>query len=77
MGGMSKRDLSVLDWIAFTLVAIGSINLGFVGLFKINLMTTILGRYAEASRIVYVLVALAGVYLVAHAVRLRHASLRE
>ncbi|MBN1644999.1 DUF378 domain-containing protein [Candidatus Woesearchaeota archaeon] len=57
-------DMNVLDWIAFVLVVIGSVNWGLVGLFKFNLVTTILGSIPILETIVYVLVGIAGLYLI-------------
>lgn len=52
-----------LDWTAITLVIIGAINWGLIGLFKFDLVATICGGMEGiVSRIIYVLIALAGLY---------------
>lgn len=48
--------------IALALVIIGAINWGLIGLFGLNLVETIFGEMSWLSRIVYVLVGLAGAY---------------
>ncbi|HEY8946362.1 MAG TPA: DUF378 domain-containing protein [Polyangiaceae bacterium] len=57
------RDLSATDWTAIVLTVIGSLNWGLVGLFRFDLVAAIFGPMSLLSRLVYVLVALAGVYL--------------
>jgi hypothetical protein len=47
---------------ALALVIIGAINWGLIGLFGFNLVETIFGEMSWLSRIIYVLVGLAGVY---------------
>lgn len=57
-----------LDAVALILVIVGALNWGLVGLFEFDLVATIVGEdFGEvniASRIVYILVALAGLYLI-------------
>lgn len=57
-------DMNMLDWIAFVLVIIGSINWGLVGLFKFNLVEAILGSIPILATIVYVLVGISGLYMI-------------
>ncbi|SAK92123.1 hypothetical protein AWB76_06766 [Caballeronia temeraria] len=52
-----------VDWIAGALVIIGALNWGLVGLAQFDLVAAILGTGSAASRIVYVLVGLAGLYM--------------
>lgn len=64
-GGMEQvnRGISGLTWTAIVLTAIGAINWGLVGLFEFDLVAAVFGSLSVLSRIVYVLVALAGLYL--------------
>jgi uncharacterized membrane protein YuzA (DUF378 family) len=57
--------LTGLTWAAIALVVIGAINWGLVGLFRIDLVALVFGALSPVSRIVYVVVALAGLYLLA------------
>ena len=61
---MTKR----LDLLALPLVVVGALNWGLVGLFKFDLVAALVGeefgQVNLVSRIVYVLVALAGVALI-------------
>jgi uncharacterized membrane protein YuzA (DUF378 family) len=59
-----KMAKSVLDWIAFVLVIIGAVNWGLVGLFQIDLVNSIFGSISWLATIVYVLVGLAGLYMI-------------
>jgi len=56
------NPLSTVNWIAWALVIIGAINWGFVGILGIDLVATIFGPMSMLSRIVYVLVGVAGLY---------------
>lgn len=47
------------------LVTIGAINWGLIGLFDINLVTTLLGAYPAAVKAVYVLIGVAGLIFAA------------
>jgi hypothetical protein len=62
--------MSGLAWVALVLVIIGALNWGLVGLFNFNLVAAIFGSLSALSRIVYVLVALAGLYLIYLSTRL-------
>ena len=55
---------NVIDWIALVLAIIGGLNWGLVGAFKFDLVATIFGDMSSLSRIVYVLVGLAAIYLI-------------
>lgn len=52
--------MKVLYYIALTLVIIGAINWLLIGLFNFDLVATIFGAMSVMSRIVYVLVGIAG-----------------
>jgi uncharacterized membrane protein YuzA (DUF378 family) len=52
------RALSTIDWIAMTLLIVGGINWGLVGLFSFDLVATLFGAMSPVSRIIYVLVGL-------------------
>jgi uncharacterized membrane protein YuzA (DUF378 family) len=62
-----------LDFIALLLVIVGALNWGLVGLFEFDLVAEIVGEtfgtVNAVSRIVYILVALSGLYLVSHLIR--------
>lgn len=51
-----------LDMIGLILVIIGAINWGLIGLFSFDLVATLFGSMSTFSRIVYVLVGIAGLY---------------
>lgn len=62
---MPKGVKKMLDRIALILVTIGALNWGSVGLFKFDLVAWLFGGQAAIlSRIVYVLVALAGIWCI-------------
>jgi len=52
------------DWVAFVLVIVGAVNWGLVGLFKLDLVALLLGSIPILQTIVYILVGLAGLYLI-------------
>ncbi len=51
-----------LDLVASVLLVIGGLNWGLIGLFKVDLVGSIFG--ALLSRLVYILVGLAAVYMI-------------
>ena len=52
-----------LDWTALTLIIIGAVNWGLIGLFRFDLIATLFGGMESAlSRIIYVIIGLAGLY---------------
>ena len=63
---MQKR----LDVLALTLAAVGAINWGLVSLFEFDLVATLagveFGQTTLASRVVYGLVGLSGLYLLSY-----------
>lgn len=58
--------MKVTTIIAFTLVVIGAIVWGLVGIFNFNLVAAIFGTGTEAvvSRIIYSLVGISGLWLI-------------
>lgn len=64
-GELLKGDFLMLDRIALILVTIGALNWGSIGLFKFDVVAWLFGGQAAViSRIVYVLVALAGIWCI-------------
>ena len=55
--------MNAVDYVAFVLVVVGGLNWGLVGAFEFNLVDTLFGEGSALSRVVYVLVGLAAVYL--------------
>jgi hypothetical protein len=51
------------DWVALSLVIAGALNWGLIGLFRIDIIAVIFGGMESVvSRILYTLIALAGLY---------------
>ena len=49
-----------LDYTALTLVIIGAINWGLIGLFRLDLVSLLFGNMTWLSRVVYTLVGISG-----------------
>ena len=62
MTSISKRKMSSLDWLAWTLVVVGALNWGFVGVSNLNVVSEIAGGSASLVQVVYILVGLSGLY---------------
>ena len=60
-----------MDYTALTLVIIGAINWGLIGIFKLDLVNLLFGNMSWISRIVYSLVGLSGLYLLSMFGRIR------
>lgn len=56
-----KKD--IIYWIALVLVIVGGLNWGLVGAFNFDLVAAIFGVMSTLSRIVYILVGLAALYI--------------
>ena len=54
--------MKALDIIALILVIVGAVNWGLVGLFGLDLVATIFGSMSVVSRIIYVLIGVAGIW---------------
>lgn len=61
--GGTVMKMNAVDYLAFVLVIVGGLNWGLVGAFDFNLVDTLFGEGSALSRVVYVLVGLAAVYL--------------
>ncbi|MFO7807424.1 MAG: DUF378 domain-containing protein [Candidatus Moraniibacteriota bacterium] len=57
------NGLNFIEWLALALVFVGGINWGLVGAFNLDLVETVFGGFNFLSRIVYVVVGLAAIYL--------------
>ena len=49
-----------VDYTALTLVIIGAVNWGLIGIFKLDLVNLIFGNMTWISRVIYTLVGLSG-----------------
>ncbi len=62
-----------LDWVAVVLLIIGGLNWLLVGLFRYDIVAGTLGLATDVlSRIAYVIVGLAAIYMIARAPALLH-----
>ena len=52
-----------LDYTALTLVIIGAVNWGLIGIFKRDLVNLIFGNMTWMSRVIYTLIGISGLYL--------------
>ncbi len=57
--------MKTLNFTALALVIIGALNWLLVGFFKFNLVDTLFGELSILSRIVYILVGVAGIWAIA------------
>jgi uncharacterized membrane protein YuzA (DUF378 family) len=65
------KNLNALDWIALVLVIVGGLNWGLVGIFGFDLVAWIFGGVYFIARIIYILVALAAIYMIIIAATLK------
>jgi uncharacterized membrane protein YuzA (DUF378 family) len=54
--------MKTLTWIALILVVVGGINLGLMGIFQYDVITTIFGQTTVVARAVFTLVGVAAIY---------------
>ena len=62
--------MKALTWIAVIVLVIGGINWLLVGAFNFDLVATLFGQMSALSRIVYMLVGLAAIYVAIYSPRL-------
>lgn len=62
--------MKAINWIAVALVIVGGLNWGLVGAFNFDLVATLFGDMSSLSRVVYVLVGLAAIWVAAQAPRM-------
>lgn len=55
------RDLTIYGWVALVLVIVGGINWLLVGLFSVDIVTSILGNML--ARVIFIIVGVAALYL--------------
>lgn len=58
------KNLNIIDWIALVLLVIGGLNWGLIGIFNMNLVSSLFGDMTTLTRIVYGLVGISAVYSV-------------
>ena len=54
-----------LHMLTFTLLLIGGLNWGLVGLFGLNLVNSVVGSWPMLEKLVYILVGVSAVYVAA------------
>ena len=57
--------MKMVHMVAFTLVVVGAVNWGLVGLADLNIVSMLLGSAPTLERLVYVLVGVSGIVLAA------------
>lgn len=58
------EDFAMFDKTALTIAIIGALNWGSIGIFGFDLVAALFGAGSVASRIVYTIVGLAGVWCI-------------
>lgn len=65
------KKMNILEWIAFVIVIAASINMGLIGLFRFDIVSYLFSHSYVATRVVYIIVGLAGLYIIYITTRLR------
>ncbi len=58
--------MKILDYVLLTLVIIGAINWGLIGVLQFDLVRTLFGDMSVFSRIIYTLVGIGGLYAISY-----------
>jgi|TARA_Y100000310_G_scaffold259158_1_gene267754 hypothetical protein len=58
------KNKSTLDWAIFVLVVVGALNWGAIGAFDTDVVADVLGAGSVGADVLYVLIGLAGLYMV-------------
>ena len=59
---ITSSKMNAADWIAMSLLIIGGLNWGMVGLLNVDLVAALFGEMSLLSRVVYTLVGLSALY---------------
>jgi len=62
--------MKTVNLVSIILVIVGALNWGLVGLIDLDIVAAILGQMTVATRLVYILVGIAGLYEAAKALKL-------
>jgi uncharacterized membrane protein YuzA (DUF378 family) len=65
------RTYSAIYWIALILTVIGGLNWGLIGLIDLNAVEAVFGAGTIVTRVIYVIVGLAALYLIGAALMYR------
>lgn len=65
---MRSLRLNIVGWLALLFVIVGSLNWLLVGIFEYDLVAKIFGDFSMASKTIYTIVGLGGIYLIFEAV---------
>lgn len=57
------KKMNGIDWMALVLLIIGGVNWGLLGIFGFNFIEMLFGGFTAASRVVYALIGLSGLYV--------------
>lgn len=57
--------MKAINAIALTLVIVGCVNWGLVGLFNFNLVDTLFGTSSFLAKLIYIVVGIAGIWSIA------------
>jgi len=73
----SVTKANALDWIAMVLVIIGGVNWGLLGLFGFEIIGAIFGPFSALTRIIYIVVGVAALYMIVTATKVGALSRHE
>jgi len=69
--------MKTINAIALTVAIIGCINWGLIGLFNFNLVDALFGDLSFFSKLIYILVGIAGIWSIAFYNRVTHQDERS
>jgi len=69
--------MKTLNAIALTVAIIGCVNWGLIGLFNFNLVETLFGDISFLSKLIYILVGIAGIWSIAFYTRVTDKKLTD
>lgn len=69
--------MKTLNAIALTVAIIGCVNWGLIGLFNFNLVESLFGNISFLSKLIYILVGIAGIWSIAFYTRVTDKKLTD
>jgi uncharacterized protein len=72
-----EKNLNALDWIAVIVSLIGNLNWGIIGIANYNVIAAIFGDMSVLTRLIYLLAAIASIYVASIAGQLVKREINE
>lgn len=67
-----EDDMKIIDYVLLTLVIIGAVNWGLIGLLQFDLVRVLFGDMSIFARVIYCAVGIGGLYAISYYGRIKN-----